>query len=123
MKRFWIRRGLRFFAFALLFTAAAGFVVMSLWNTLLPTILGVAAITFWQALGLLVLSRILFGGFRGGSWGSYGGIRQGYWRQRMAERWEKMSPEQREQMRQKWGNRCGHGKHERWAQPDPQTTA
>lgn len=39
-----------------------GLLVMSLWNALLPAILGVKAIGFWQALGILVLSRILFGG-------------------------------------------------------------
>jgi len=39
-----------------------GLVVMTLWNALLPAILGVKAIGFWQALGILVLSRILFGG-------------------------------------------------------------
>lgn len=118
MKRFWIRRGIRFFAFAVLFTAASGFVTMSLWNALLPVILGVSAITFWQALGLLVLSRLLFGGFRGGGWGGYGRMRHGYWRQRMAERMEKMSPEEREKMRQQWTERCG--RQGRWAQASPQ---
>ncbi|GAA4448900.1 hypothetical protein GCM10023189_07490 [Nibrella saemangeumensis] len=120
MKRFWIRRGLRFFAFALLFVTLAGFVIMSLWNALLPTIVDVSAITFWQALGLLVLSRILFGGFRGGGWGGYGRMRHGYWRQRMAERWEKLTPEQRQQMRQQWESRCGRGHYGRRQQTDPQ---
>ncbi|GAA4412036.1 hypothetical protein GCM10023187_38580 [Nibrella viscosa] len=124
MRRFWIRRSLRFFAFALLFVTLAGFAVMGLWNTLLPAILGVSAITFWQALGLLVLSRILFGGFGRGGWG--GAMRNGYWRQRMAERMEKMTPEQREQMRQQWADRCGRGHYGRQAQPEtdePKTTA
>ena len=49
-----------------------GLLVMSLWNALLPAILGVKAIGFWQALGILVLSRILFGGlgFRPGMFGA-----------------------------------------------------
>ncbi|MCK7427937.1 hypothetical protein [Enterobacter chengduensis] len=50
-----------------------GLLVMSLWNALLPAILGVKAIGFWQALGILVLSRILFGGlgFRPGMFGAH----------------------------------------------------
>ncbi|MDU7761940.1 MAG: hypothetical protein E7J89_21415, partial [Enterobacter asburiae] len=66
-----------------------GLVVMTLWNALLPAILGVKAIGFWQALGILVLSRILFGGlgFRPGMFGAH---------RRMHERWMNMTLEQRE---------------------------
>jgi 4-hydroxybenzoate polyprenyltransferase len=46
-----------------------GQVVMSLWNWLLPELFGLQRVTFWQALGLLVLSRILFGGFGMGGGG------------------------------------------------------
>jgi len=95
-------RVLRFVVIGLLIAAALSFIVMQLWNHLLPEIAGVHTITFWQALGLLVLSKILFGGFhrRGGppAWG---------WKRRMAERWEKMTPEEREKFRAGWG-RCGH---------------
>jgi hypothetical protein len=69
--------------------ALFGFIVQHLWNALIPAIIGGRAITFWQAVGLLLLSKILFGGgFRG-----RGNMR---WRHRMGERWEKMSPEERE---------------------------
>jgi hypothetical protein len=69
--------------------ALFGFIVQHLWNWLIPAIVGWHAITFWQAVGLLVLSKILFGGgFRG-----RGNMQ---WRRRMGERWEKMSPEERE---------------------------
>jgi hypothetical protein len=37
-----------------------GFVVMWLWNWLMPSIFGLGAITFWQAWGLVVLTHILF---------------------------------------------------------------
>ena len=80
MKRFWIRRALRFLAFALFAGALIGFAVMTLWNALLPAILGVSFITFWQAMGLLLLSRILFGGFGRGGWRSGPGRSQ--WKQR-----------------------------------------
>lgn len=86
-------------AAVLLFT----FVVMGLWNAILPAVLGVRTITFIQALGILVLSKILFGGFRGGWRGgpSYG------WRQKMKDKWEAMTPEQRDQFKAEWKNRCG----------------
>ena len=81
-------------------------VVMSLWNNILPEVLGVKTITFWQAMGILVLSKILFGGF-GGKGG--GGRKRGkqHWKNNIREKWEQMSPEQREQFKSKWYNRCG----------------
>ena len=62
-------RGLKFILMVLL--AAAGFsaITMLLWNALLPCIFGIASINFWQALGLLALSRILFGGMGAGVMG------------------------------------------------------
>ena len=78
-----------------------GWVVMLLWNAVLPAATGWHTITYWQAVGLLVLSKILFGGFRGG-----GGWR-GHWRHRMRERWEQMTPEEREKFREGMRERCG----------------
>ena len=85
---------------------ALGLLVMTLWNALLPAILGVKAIGFWQALGILVLSRILFGGlgFRPGMFGAH---------RRMHERWMNMSPEQRDEFVQRFGHR-GHRGHCGW---------
>ena len=51
-------------ALALLF----GYVVMLLWNWLMPSIFGIGAVSFWQAVGIVVLAKLLFGGF--GGWGS-----------------------------------------------------
>ncbi|MGD0008276.1 MAG: hypothetical protein ABSE93_07025 [Terriglobia bacterium] len=101
MKRHWILRGLKFLLLVALAAAVFSFVVMGLWNWLMPVILGLHAITYWQALGLLVLSKILFGGFRG---------RPGFamhWRQRMMERWEQMTPEEREKFRAGMRGGCG----------------
>jgi len=87
----------------LLFIALGGEVVRWLWNWLLPPLFGWREITFWQALGLLALCRILFGGL-----GSHGG--QGSWRRRrMAERCEQMTPEERERFRQGMRGRFGFG--------------
>src|SRR3989304_5630332 len=49
----------------LLFIAIGGEVVLQLWNWLLPPLFGWRQITFWQAVGILALCRILFGGFGG----------------------------------------------------------
>ncbi len=57
---------MKFAAIAVVAVAVFGAVVMVLWNWLMPPLFGWAAIGFWQALGLLVLSRILLGGFHGG---------------------------------------------------------
>ena len=93
MKRHWLLRGLKFALFAVLFLTVFTYVVMSLWNWLMPALFGWHLITFWQALGLLVLSKILFGGLRGGPHRRWRG------RQRMMERWEQMTPEQRDKFR------------------------
>ena len=84
-----------------LFIFVGGEVVMHLWNWLLPALFGWPLITFWQALGLLALCRILFGGV-----GGRGFHRSGL-RRRMRERWEGMTPKEREKFRQGMGSRCG----------------
>lgn len=89
-----ILRVLKFMLFAVLFLTVAGFVTMRLWNWLLPNIFGFHVITFSQAIGILILSKILFGGFRAGPG------RHRYWRRRMLERWEQMTPEERERFRE-----------------------
>ena len=85
------------------FIAIGGEIVLHLWNWLPPPLFGWRLITFWQALGILVLCRILFGGFgRHGSGGSN-------FRRRMKERCEQMTPEERERFRQGMRGRCGFG--------------
>jgi Ca2+/H+ antiporter, TMEM165/GDT1 family len=85
----------------LAFVAIGGTIVLNLWNWLLPPLFGFPQVTFWQALGLLALCRILFGGL---GLHSSGGSRA---RRRMAERWEHMTPEERERFRQGWRGRWG----------------
>ena len=82
----------------------ATFAVWGLWNGVLTEVVGVKSISFWQALGLLALAKILFGGFpccRGGPGGPP-------WRRHlMMKHWESLTPEQREQMREEM--RCRFG--------------
>jgi hypothetical protein len=99
----WVVRGAAFVALALVFMAVLSFVVMSLWNWLIPTLFRGPQLEYWQADGLLLLSRTLFGGFRGrGGW-------HGHWRERMwRERWANLTPEERERLRERLEGRCGH---------------
>ena len=100
MKSRWVR-GLKIGLIGIAAVVAFTFIVTALWNWLLPGVFGARTITFSQALGILVLSRILFGGFRGRP--GYGG----HWRGRMRARWEQMTPEEREKFRQGMAGRCG----------------
>ena len=101
MKRHRFVRGLKFVLFAAMFVTVCGFVVMSLWNWLMPALFGWHVISFGQAVGILILSKILFGGFRGRPG------RHIYWRRRMMERWEQMTPEEREKFSQGMHGCCG----------------
>jgi hypothetical protein len=82
-----------------------GELVMHLWNWLMPSLFGLRFITFWQAVGLLALCRILVGGH--GLRSSHRGEGRRRIKERMDERWEKMTPEEREKFRQSWRARCG----------------
>ena len=101
-KAFWfILAPIGFIGIALLM----GWVVMWLWNAILPSVIvGVSIITYWQAVGLLILSRILFGGIGGrGSKGKRWGKGRG---PHLRERWMQMSDADREQFRAEWQERC-----------------
>lgn len=98
MKAKWI---MKMIVGLMVFGALAGWVVMTLWNWLIPALFTGPVIGFWQALGILVLSKILFGSAKG--WKSGGGhCRDGSWK----ERGEGMSPEERERVRSLWKQRC-----------------
>jgi hypothetical protein len=95
----------------IIFVWIGGQLVMHLWNWLVPELFGVRQVTFWQALGLLALCRILFGGL------GLGGRRSNF-RRRIDERWDHMTPEERDKIRQ--------GLHGKWGcaePPDPKSTA
>ena len=95
------------------FIFVGGEVVMLLWNWLAPPLFGLPQLTFWQALGMLAICRILFGGFgmgggghssHSGKWGDHKTDR---WVDRFAERWQGMAAEERERFRQRIRERCG----------------
>jgi len=102
-------RAAKILALVLVATTVMGFVVMFLWNALIPQLFGLHTLTFWQALGLLLLTKILFGGFHRHSGGGH------RWRHRMRERWAQMTPEERERFSQ--GIRCGREPFGRAVEP------
>jgi hypothetical protein len=93
--------------------AAMGLVVMLLWNWLVPALFAGKEIGYLQALGILVLSKLLFGGFRGH------GCR-GRWHR---QRWENMTPEEREKFKAGMHGCCGgkYGKDESSEPKEPQS--
>lgn len=92
-----------FFLFVPLIIGALGGLVMWLWNAIVPDLTGFQVISFWQALGLFALCRLLFGG-----WGfrkpGFGGnaFRGGF-----KERFRGMSDDERKALRDEWKRRCG----------------
>lgn len=104
MRGYRLLRVLKIGLFVVFAVTVVSFLGMTLRNVLMPGIFAVRAISFWQALGLLVLCKILFGGFRPCAGG---GPR---WRRRMLERWEQMTPEEREKFKQGMRRGCGHGR-------------
>ncbi len=79
-------------------------IVMLLWNAILPVVLHVNTLTFWQAAGMLVLCRILFGGFRFG--GGSPRHRFGGPPAHLKDKWTKMTDEEKTKFREEWKKRC-----------------
>ena len=113
-----ILRKIKFAVMALAFIALFSLITMLLWNALIPDIFKGPSITYFQALGLLILTKILF---------VIGPARRppfmrGHhdeWRKRMHDRWEKMSPEERE----RWKNKCGgHWQWHEWNEENTKST-
>src|SRR5947209_14901800 len=104
-RRFGFGKAVMILVFATAFVMLFTFIVMSLWNAILPDVLGVKIISFWQALGILLLSKILFSGF--GGWHRKGEHFKSHMREKMMARWDQMTPEQREKFKEEMKKRCG----------------
>lgn len=100
----WKKR--RFIFIPLILAAIFGFsaLVMLLWNAIIPDVFHWSSISIWQAMGLLVLSRILFGGFH---------FRKPGWRKRgmdhpaFREKFMGMNEEEKAEFKEEWRRRCG----------------
>jgi len=102
MRRFMRRK--RFFIVPIILAALAvfGLITMLLWNSLMPEIFHLGYISFWQAVGLLILSRLLLG--FSGPWGRH----HNHGRSNIRERYAHMSPQEREEFKKKWHHRWVH---------------
>ena len=119
MRRRWILRAAKIGFFVALAIAGLGFLLMVLWNVLIPDIfINGPRITFVQSLGLLLLSRILFMGFRPWGWGYGYGKRGEHWRKKFEEKLASMPAEEREKIKQAYARRCGWYREQ--AQPAPE---
>lgn len=96
-----IARFLKIIPIIIVASIVFGFVTRELWNWLMPSIFGLHTITYWQAIGLFLLSKLIFGGFHG----HHRGGGRDRWEHRMKERWVSMTPEEREKFRN--GMKCG----------------
>ena len=98
-RKFRFRMGVRFFMIFIVAILFFGFVVMLLWNAILPGVIHVTPISYLQALGILLLSKLLFGGFNKRHWGSDR-------RRFMHDKFANMTPEEREKFKAEWRKRC-----------------
>lgn len=106
MKSWWIHKSFWFIGIAALWLLVMGAAVMLLWNALMPDILHATEISYWQAVGLLALSHILFRGI--GRWGHHrSGWKDHHWKHRFEEKLAAMTPEERDKFREEWKRRCG----------------
>ena len=97
-----IAKGIGIFLIA---ASAFSAIVMLLWNALIPQLFAGPVITFWQSLGLLILSHILLRGYS--PWRHANGWRHDRWRNRLEEKLAAMTPEEREKFKDDWKHRCG----------------
>src|SRR5579863_2825476 len=104
MRRKWWLKIPLFIALAIVAVLVFGFIVSQLWNWLMPLLFHLPTISYVQAIGLLILSRLLFGRF--GPRGGGGWRHHGRWRNLMQEKMANMTPEEREKFREEWRKRC-----------------
>lgn len=100
MRGMWFARVLKFIAIFAVVLGVASLIAMSLWNWLVPALFSGPQITYWQAIGLLVLSRLLFGFHPRGHWHHRGRGMHGHWKH--------MTPEERDRIRERL-HRHRHG--------------
>jgi hypothetical protein len=110
MKRFhWAKLVILFIVIGPIAIFIFGWIVMFLWNNALAPVLHISEVTFWQGLGILVLCKILFSSFSGGR-----SRRHSTWKERITQKWNNMTPEEKEKFKQKWEDRWWKGGFKPW---------
>lgn len=107
---------------AMIFIAAGiialiALVVMLLWNWLIPSIfIGGPVITYWQALGLMILSKILFGGLKPPK-PPFAREKEEMWKQKFREKWDCMDPKKKNKIKEHFSSKF----HKKEAEEDTNT--
>jgi hypothetical protein len=105
MKSTWMLKAAKIIGFLIVGSVALGLVVMLLWNAVVPELFGGPVITFWQSVGLLLLSHILLRSW--GPWRYSGKWRHDRWKHHLEEKLAAMTPEERDKFKEEWRRRCG----------------
>ncbi|HNE46951.1 MAG TPA: hypothetical protein PKK72_10890 [Chitinophagales bacterium] len=109
-KRKYVKYGIGFLFIAAAMVTLMGYATMYLWNWLIPEIFGGTTVTFWQAIGLIALGKLLTGFMSWGpkSWGKHHmGYKGQHWRAKMEAKLANMTPEEREKFKKYYYDRCG----------------
>ncbi|HUL43968.1 MAG TPA: hypothetical protein VLY03_06385 [Bacteroidota bacterium] len=110
MRHRWYPKILKGILFLLVGLLVFSWIVMMLWNAIIPDLFRGPALGFWQAVGLLILSHLLLRGWS--PWRFGNGWRRDRWKRRFEEKLAAMTPEEREKFKADWRRRCG------WDEPD-----
>ena len=98
-------RGPLFILKLVLILAITSAVVMLLWNALIPVLFSGPALTYWQAAGLLLLAKILFGSMGRGFGRRHHHYPDEMWKKKLKAKYESMTPEEKEKFRSKCKSR------------------
>lgn len=86
------------------------FAFKSLWNWIVPAVFKGPTITFLHAFGIMLLAKMLFGGFHGKSGKCGGGWKnrkKQFWKQRFKDKWQHMSEEEKAALKNKFKSKFG----------------
>ncbi len=96
MKNNWVLMGLKFTLGIIAFFMVLAWVIMQLWNGLVPRLTGWSSLNYNDALVLLVLVRLLVG---------FKCIGTGFFKHKFGHKWSSLSDEERNEMREKFKSR------------------
>ena|ERR1041384_2713738 len=109
----------KFVVFGLLMVVLLGLLTQFLWNFVMPDIFGLPVINFWQGLAMFVLAKMIFG--FGGGRGKWSGYRNHRWKHQWVEKYSKLSPEERERLKQKFKDKWCSWEEDSARQTEPKT--
>ncbi|MEI9918298.1 MAG: hypothetical protein WDO14_05785 [Bacteroidota bacterium] len=109
----------KFVVFGVLMVVLLGLLTQFLWNFIMPDIFGLPMINFWQGLAMFALAKLIFG-FGGKGHNKWGGYRNHRWRKEWVEKYSKLSPDERERLKQKFKDKWCSWEENSVKQPETQ---